>query len=554
MKRRLACIFVLLVALCALPGLCIGASAQTRAWLDRAQLTYGETATLNIETTTSVPQIDYRPLAAQFDIGGQTVRRSFEMVNGQSRAKSLFAVGIRPRGPGVITVPALRVGNASTSPLRLTVLPPTVQQAGGDAEAFVETEFDATQPYVQQAVGMAVRLHVAVPVLSGQLDQDQVEGASLEQVGADIQYQREIGGRRYSVVERRYLLVPERSGPLRVPGARFNGQAVGGFFDNIFDDGREPLAAAAPDQRLQVRPVPADAPQPWLPLRDLRLRYLQSPRDARVGEATMVELEAIADGARASQVPVPGLAETDQAQVFADPVQADEQFIEGRPRTTLRRRIAIVPLKPGALSLPGPRIEWWDAGQGVARTAMLPPLQLQVSPALDAPVGSGEVPRAPATAGETPDPRASAVAPVRDRRGWLLLAAVALAVIAAFTWWWSRARRASVRMAEVPGASPQPAAARSPSLAEALRQGELSAIARALSGEAGVRGDDLDGVRARLDDTAQREAIERLQAARWGDGDAAVALVALRGAFAQGPRWRMRGRAPSSLLPPLYPR
>lgn len=546
--------FGLLVALCALPGLVTGVSAQTRAWLDRAQVTYGETVTLNIETSASVRQVDYRPLAAQFDIAGQTVRRSFGMVNGQSRAKSLFAVGIRPRGPGVITVPALRVGNASTSPLRLTVLPPTVQQAGGDAEAFVETEFDATQPYVQQAVGMAVRLHVAVPVLSGQLDQDQVEGASLEQVGADIQYQREIGGRRYSVVERRYLLVPERSGPLRVPGARFNGQAVGGFFDNIFDDGREPLAAAAPDQRLQVRPVPADAPQPWLPLRDLRLRYLQSPRDARVGEATMVELEAIADGARASQMPVPGLAETDQAQVFADPVQADEQFIEGRPRTTLRRRIAIVPLKPGALSLPGPRIEWWDAGQGVARTAMLPPLQLQVSPALDAPVGSGEVPRAPATAGETPDPRASAVAPVRDRRGWLLLAAVALAVIAAFTWWWSRARRASVRMAEVPGASPQPAAARSPSLAEALRQGELSAIARALSGEAGVRGDDLDGVRARLDDTAQREAIERLQAARWGDGDAAVALVALRGAFAQGPRWRMRGRAPSSLLPPLYPR
>ena len=546
--------FGLLVALCALPGLVTGVSAQTRAWLDRAQVTYGETVTLNIETSASVRQVDYRPLAAQFDIAGQTVRRSFGMVNGQSRAKSLFAVGIRPRGPGVITVPALRVGNASTSPLRLTVLPPTVQQAGGDAEAFVETEFDATQPYVQQAVGMAVRLHVAVPVLSGQLDQDQVEGASLEQVGADIQYQREIGGRRYSVVERRYLLVPERSGPLRVPGARFNGQAVGGFFDNIFDDGRQPLAAAAPDQRLQVRPVPADAPQPWLPLRDLRLRYLQSPRDARVGEATMVELEAIADGARASQVPVPGLAETDQAQVFADPVQADEQFIEGRPRTTLRRRIAIVPLKPGALSLPGPRIEWWDAVQGVARTAMLPPLQLQVSPALDAPVGSGEVPRAPATAGETPDPRASAVAPVRDRRGWLLLAAVALAVIAAFTWWWSRARRASVRMAEVPGASPQPAAARSPSLAEALRQGELSAIARALSGEAGVRGDDLDGVRARLDDTAQREAIERLQAARWGDGDAAVALVALRGAFAQGPRWRMRGRAPSSLLPPLYPR
>ena len=33
MTRRLACILVLLATLFALPGLCIGASAQARAWL-----------------------------------------------------------------------------------------------------------------------------------------------------------------------------------------------------------------------------------------------------------------------------------------------------------------------------------------------------------------------------------------------------------------------------------------------------------------------------------------------------------------------------------------
>ena len=133
------------------------------------------------------------------------------------------------------------------------------------------------------------------------------------------------------------------------------------------------------------QPIPANALQPWLPLHDLKLRYVQSPRTARVGEAAMVELEAIVDGARASQLPPFTLPDNADAQVFADPVQSDEQFIEGRPRTTLRRRIAIVPLKPGALSLPGPRIEWWDATQGVPRTAMLPPLQLQVAPGEIAP-------------------------------------------------------------------------------------------------------------------------------------------------------------------------
>ena len=37
------------------------------------------------------------------------------------------------------------------------------------------------------------------------------------------------------------------------------------------------------------------------------------------------------------------IVETRDAQVFADPAQSDEQFVDGRPRTTLRRRIAIVP-------------------------------------------------------------------------------------------------------------------------------------------------------------------------------------------------------------------
>ncbi len=167
---RMACMRVLMTLMllaCARPAL-----AQTRAWLDREQVTFGETATLNIETDASVQQIDYAPLAAHFDIAGQTVRRSFQRVNGRSSTRSLFAVGIRPRGPGVITVPALRVGNSSTEPLRMTVMPPSVQPASSDADAFLRPRSMPRAPYVQQAVGMVVRLFVGVNLLSGQLDQD----------------------------------------------------------------------------------------------------------------------------------------------------------------------------------------------------------------------------------------------------------------------------------------------------------------------------------------------------------------------------------------------
>ena len=546
MSRAVAWLLACLLA--SLASLAWPAQAQTRAWLDRAQVGHGETATLNIQTDQSVSSIDYAPLQRQFDVGGQTVRRSFQRSNGRSTAMSLFAVGIRPRGPGVFTVPALRVGNTTTAPLQLTVVAPSVLPASGDADAFVETVVDAARPYVQQAVGVQVRLHYAVPLMSGQLEQDPPTGASLRQVGEDLTYQREIDGRRYNVVERRFLLIPERSGALVLPGARFNGQTMGGFFDQVFDDGRKAVSAAAPLKRLDVQAIPVQAPQPWLPLHDLKLRYAQTPTQARAGEAATVEIEVIADGATATQLPAVALTDTAGVQLFADPPQVDEQFVDGRPRSILRRRIAIVPTQAGPVTIGGPRIEWWDAGQGVARTAMLPPLQLQVAAGANASAD-------PADAGKQLTPGAhedgSKTAASALWRWWPLLPVLAL--LTALVWWrWSRPPMPAASAAgDAP--SPETQASSVPSLRDALKTGDLGLIARALGIAAGLDRDDLDEVRQRLDDAAQLEAVMQLQAARWSDGDAASALAALRIAFAKGARWRKAAAASPALLPPLYP-
>lgn len=544
------CAALILLA-CTLP-----AFAQTRAWLDREQVTFGETATLNIQTDASVQQIDYAPLTANFEIGGQTVRRSFERVNGTSTRRSLFAVGIRPRGPGVVTVPALRVGNSSTQPLQMTVLPPAVEKASSDADAFLEAEVDADEPYVQQAVGMVVRLFVGVNLLSGQLVQDQPSGTSLQQVGEDLRYQRHIDGRRYNVIERRYLLTPERSGELIIPGARFNGQSVSGFFDGAFGDSRKPLSAAAPVKRLLVQAIPANAPQPWLPLRDLRLRYVQVPNQARAGVATTLELEMTADGAGAAQLPALAFPPTKDAQVFADPPQTDVQLVDGRPRATVRRRISIVPLHAGTLTLAGPRIDWWDATQGMARTATLPPLMLDVAAGATTKPETGDAHGvdtssasagiAARRAGDTSN--AQAFGGVRQMLPWLA-GVLGLAVVLG-GWWFARHRQVGAgAMASSTALSISP----KPSLADALKAGELAGIAHALCRQADLPGDDLDALRPLLDDDDQVAAVDQLQVARWGSGDAVAARAALRAAFAKRVRLRRKTRPVEALLPPLYP-
>lgn len=546
MSRSIVHWLCLLLALAALP-----AFAQTRAWLDRAEITYGETVALNIATDQAVAQIDYAPLRAQFELGGQSVRRSFELANGRSRTVSVFSVGLRPRAPGLASIPPLRVGNASTAPLRLVVLEPTVKPAGADADVFVETGVDAARPYVQQAVGVTVRLNYAIPLMSGQLDLDPPAHASLQRVGEDIQYQRMVGGRRYNVVERRFLLIPERSGPLLLPGARLNGVTGSGFMG--FDGERRPVSAAAPAQRLQVLPIPAGAPQPWLPLRGLTLRYLQAPKQAFAGQAASVEIEAVADGATAAQMPEIAIADVPGAQVFAEPAQVDEQFVEGRPRSTVRRTFSLVPTRPGALVVAGPRIAWWDAVNGVARVAELPSLRLQVTPGAKA----GAEPDAASPAAQpaqeavpaAAQSAASRTSDVRDWRGmWIGLLALVAAAVIAFLWGRGRntARAATKETPVAPGTP-------GPSLASALKAGDLAVIAHALAKDAGLATEDLDALRARLADPVQADAVRQLQAARWGGGDVQAALRALRAAFASGARWRQTKQEAKSLLPPLYP-
>jgi len=405
-------------------------------------------------------------------------------------------------------------------------------------------------------VGYTLRLYYAMPLVSGQLDQDAPDGASLQRVGSDLQYTRLVGGKRYTVVERRFLLVPERSGPLTIPGARFEGRSAGGFFDDIFGSGTRELDANGAPRLVTVRPVPANAPQPWLPLRGLGLRYLATPQRARAGEAATVTIEARADGATASQFPGIELPAIDGAQVFAEPAQVDETFAEGRPQVTVTRKFSIVPSRSGALRIPGPRIAWWDVRAATARTASLPDLQLQVEPGVPGGAAPGAIAGAAGADGSAAREASSLPRPQGDARPWAwATAAFALLWLATLAWALHRRPLASPSPG-APGRTDDAAPARAGAreLRRALDSGDFGDVAQALCAMADPPVHDLDAVRERLDDAGQRDAVARLQRARWGDGDGPAARTALRAAFAGGPRWRTRDGDDPEPLPPLYPR
>ncbi|SOU06200.1 BatD family protein [Xanthomonas arboricola] len=554
---------------------CAPVGAVTRAWLDRDSADAGDVVMLNIETDQRGVDPDYTPLRNDFALGAKSANQQMQVTNGSVTVRALFGVVLTPRKSGELIVPAIRVGNERTEPLRLQVgasasaagssAPGAAAAAQGNEDAFVQTQVDDPQPYVQQSVGVVVRLYFATQLASGELDLEAPDGASLQRIGDDVSSVKVLNNRQYNVVERRYLLVPERSGRLVLPSARFNGRSVGGFFDDYFGRGNGELSARSASIPLQVRAQPANAPQPWLPLRSLQLRYTTTPQRATAGEAAQIVVEASARGATQAQFPELPTPSVPDAQVFAEPPQYEERFVDGSPQLRLTRRYSIVPNRAGPLVVPGLQVAWWDVGAAAAKTAALPDL------ALDVAAGSGAfaapAPAPTPVANPLPDnaaPTAAAgtlslqqAAATQRPWGWIAAAiGFALLWIATLVWALLR-RRGGSHGAPVINASDAAAPGRRVThgvaeLRRALDTGGMDDVAAVLCGMAGVT--DIDSVLAALSDPAQQAAVAQMQRARWGgDGDVTSARSALREAFAKGPRWRHATAAEPEVLAPLYP-
>lgn len=551
MLRALALLWALCVLAFAMP-----ASAQPpRVWIDRDRIAYDETVTLTMEvdlqSTSGMPNLV--DLTRDFRIVDQRLEQDMGVVNGQIALKVRMQLVLAPTREGTIDIPSMWVGRDATAPLRVTVLPPLNPRvvdepppaaATEGRPIFIEAKVDTATPYVQQSVGFTLRLYYQSGMLvDGRLDQHQPAGASLQRIGDDVQMTVPVGGRDYDVVERRYLLIPERSGTLTVPAANFIGRGMG-----LFDGGRHDLNIFGAPLTLQVRPIPANAPQPWLPLRGLRMRYVETPQSLQVGKSAPVTVEVVADGATAAQLPTLMVTADNDAQVFADPPQVDDRFQQDRPQATIVRRFSVLPTRDGTLRIVAPRIVWWDTQAGIARIASLPDLTLRVAPGAAGTVAAQGNDDAGTIAND--DARWWRDWIPDGRWGWAALGMGLLwlgALSMGWRLWALRSKPAPVVPHVSPGNDPQ-------RLMRALARNDLAAIVQALCAAPAPVAADLDAVRARLADPMQRAAVDALQRARWGDGDNAATLAALRTAFASGPRWRTSAaRAEPVLLPPLYP-
>lgn len=558
---RRVMLLLLLMPLLALPA---RAADQARAWLDRDSMQLGETVTLNVETNGAVGEPDFSPLQGDFELLNRSNSSSVSIVNGSATSTQLWAVGLRPKREGKLTIPALSVGKVKTQAVELNVgAAPVVASANPGDDLFVELSADPLNAYVQQQVRVTLKLYYAINLTDGGLDELTAADAVVQKLGQDRSYDAERAGRRYRVLERRYAVTAEKSGTLQLPAVNFRGRALAGNDPNAMFFGRGRAVSARSDAvSVEIRPRPAEsAAGPWLPAQSLELQLegLQPGAQGRVGEPLTLSVGIVAQGLGFEQLPEIELPAIEGAEIYPDKSTTRSRENAGWIVGERSRKFAIVPKRAGTLHIPALSLGWWDTAKNQPAQARTQALDIEVAAAA---VTTAATPGAPAAAVAEPSAPVAATAPGADSAMtaiWRLLAIGSLLLwlltLAAFVIW--RRQAPAPRPAAAPAAAPS---GTRKAFDQAVARNDAAAAARQLLAWArreGVAARNLGELAAQLQSPPQREAIAALQAALYASDAKSTIPAALAASFAAGLALAPRAAAnddTAAVLPPLWKR
>ncbi|MDN5923386.1 MAG: BatD family protein [Xanthomonadales bacterium] len=553
-------------------------AAHVSASVDRNSVHMGETLTLTItvDDSSQAAKPDLDALGQDFDVLQTSTSSNYNIINGKTSSSRVWGVALQPRHTGNITIAPIAVAGEHTQALVVSVLPAATGAQGGPGDdVFVETSVTPLTVYVgQQALYRVKLFYAAGMVPQGDLQQPQVDGVDLRQLGKGERHQTQRGGRSYAVVERDYALTSDTAGSVSLPGISFRGHVGNnGGFPGFMSHMRS-VDVRSPSLTLQVKAKPATAASgPWLPAQELSLSASGLPADgkAKVGDPITLTLTVKAKGLPFEDLPALSLPDIAGARVYPDKPDTstsnDGQWLHGQRQ----RSFAIVPTQAGTLTIPAISLPWWNVESDKPAVANLPARTLTIAAADGSVVGPPAAPMASAVT-STVVSAASIATPVSADVNlqstsarthvwrWLALALLLLWLLTLLTWWWLRRR--SRRTATVAtSANPQQELSvrqARQGFKQALPSGDAARISRSLLAWAQSERPaltSLGAVAAALSDHEQRQAISALQQNRYGTADASFDSTNLGQALAQGFKWQASPQQSKAAdgLPPLYP-
>ena len=355
--------------------------------VDRAELARGETLTytIRIYEQRQGMQLDLTPLTEDFDVLGTRTSSQVRSINGQVESWTDYIVTLFPLTEGELTIPPIEINNLQTEPILISVVNEGPRSNQDNDELFLEIEVNKEALYVQEQLLFTVKLYYTINgIRNPQFTELEMEDTVIQLIGSPNQYEQIIEGVRYGVYEKRYVIFPQRSGPLEIPDILFRGEVTDGSSNFVFRNlNTRRVTAFIEGITISVNERPVDAQEfdNWLPVTNLSIseEWSTDLENLSVGDSITRTITLTADGLDGAVLPPFSPETLDGINVYQDPASIERTYVDGSIVGTRVESSTLVPVIAGTIEIPEIVIPWWDVSSDELKEAVITAKNIQVA-------------------------------------------------------------------------------------------------------------------------------------------------------------------------------
>jgi len=399
------------------------AFAEVEAYINQPSFYEGDPITLKINSAQNSDNVEPELAVLEKDFTILDVRESKQpfTFNGKRSYIYNWTIELQPNQNGILEIPSIKVGKEKTEVITLKIidLPPEVT-AEMNKHIFIETDVGEVESttFVQQQIPYTIKLFYDSSIQTAQINAPDIKNAILERLGRDKRYQVIRAGKRFNVVERHFVISPEKSGPLHIPTATVTGRIAlsdgssqrlrgnmdetefmnkmfmfnelmnnsafsRGFFSGRLRGPSKPFTIKGKTIDVDVLPVPkAFTGTAWLPAEDLIIKdsWAKQPPQLKVGEPVTRLLTLQAKGLAGSQIPDIHIPKPDNMKVYPNKANSVTETDGNTLYGIQRINISYIPDSSGKVNIPEIKVDWWDVKNKKQKTFVLPAWNLNVAP------------------------------------------------------------------------------------------------------------------------------------------------------------------------------
>lgn len=358
------------------------AAVQMQASVSDNNVFLGDRFTLTIEIndTDSDYQLNTKVLEKDFSVSSPSRRSNKNYINGTWSSQTKWIVGLRAKRIGELTIPSLKIGSLSSSPIKISVNEPSKQATKTENNLiFIENSINKNTLYLNQPLIFTSKIYIAQNTEQLQFSEPTLSDAVISVYNNDKQDQIIRDGIRYNTITRQFQIGINKPGTFTINSPVLTGSAI------VNRNSYKPFNIRGDSLQVTIKEKPEGYQGEWLISDDVRLFEDSKITEQSYHAGEPITREITLQVASITQDKMPNISFNypQDLRFYPDQDELSEGDSKGSDLHYIQRTIrhAIIANQAGELTLPEIKLAWWNSKTDKQEFAVLPAQTLTILPA-----------------------------------------------------------------------------------------------------------------------------------------------------------------------------